>query len=190
MQEILLLDRELFSFLNSFHSDFFDVVMYWVSYKYTWIPLYALLVFLLVKHYKKSSLFAILAIALMITATDQGCNFFKHNVKRPRPCREEAELQPKARTLEAYHCSKYGFFSAHAANSMAIAFLMTSLLVPFYSKIAWFLIPWAIVTAYSRVYLGVHYPLDIICGGVFGLIIARITIKILNFNASFSRAKC
>jgi undecaprenyl-diphosphatase len=187
MDEIIQLDRELFQFLNSFHNDLFDVLMYWISYKFTWIPLYALLIFLLVKHYKKRSLIIIPAIALMITMADQGCNFFKHSVERPRPCREEAQLVPEARTLQDYHCSKHGFFSAHAANSFAVAVFMTSLLLPFYKKIGWILFPWAIVSAYSRIYLGVHYPLDILCGAIFGTIIARIILKGLNLLPTFSK---
>ena len=190
MEEILQLDRELFQYLNGFHNDFFDVIMDWISYKFTWIPLYAVLIFLLVKHYKKKSLIIIGAIALMITATDQGCNYFKHTVKRPRPCQEKSHLSPPARTLEGFNCSKYGFFSAHAANTMAVTIFMTSLLVPFYKKIGWFLFPWAIISAYSRLYLGVHYPLDLLCGGIFGLLIASIILRGLYLFPTFSKPDC
>ncbi|MFT6716566.1 MAG: undecaprenyl-diphosphatase [Saprospiraceae bacterium] len=188
MQEIIQIDRDVFQFLNSFHNGFFDVLMYWISYKFTWIPLYALLIFLLVKHYKKKSFVILAAIVLMVTAADQGCNYFKHSVERPRPCRDEAQLTPPARTLDGYHCSKHGFFSAHAANSMAVAVFMTSLLMPFYKKIGWFLFPWAIITAYSRIYLGVHYPLDILCGAVFGVLVARLILKGLYLVPKFSNA--
>jgi undecaprenyl-diphosphatase len=187
MAEIILLDRELFQFLNSFHSEFFDVLMYWISDKFTWIPLYALLIFALIKHYKKKSLYIIGAIVVLITVTDQGCNLFKHNVKRPRPCQEAAHLNPSARTLDGYHCSKYGFLSAHAANTFAVAVLMTSLLLPFYRKIGWFLFLWAIITAYSRIYLGVHYPLDVFCGAIFGGLLAKLILKGLRAIPTFSK---
>jgi undecaprenyl-diphosphatase len=179
--EIIHLDRLLFQLLNDVHSELFDLIMYWVSYKFTWIPLYLLLLFLLINQYRKKSIFIIIALALMIPATDQGCNFFKHTVKRPRPCREEAELIPKGRILQDYNCSKYGFFSAHAANSFAVAFLVTALLSKWHKRIGWFLYPWALVTAYSRIYLGVHYPLDIICGMIYGLVVAWIILKLLRY---------
>ena len=170
MDDIIQLDRTLFQFLNGIHNGFFDVIMYWLSNRFIWIPLYAFFIFLLFKKYQKKAFFALIGIALMITATDQTCNFFKHSVKRFRPCQERAQLTPPARTLENTHCGSYGFFSAHAANSFAIAIFMSGLLAPFFKRIHWLLIPWAAVIAYSRIYLGVHYPLDVICGTLCGII--------------------
>ena len=179
MQAILEIDRSLFQFINSFHNDFFDFVMYWISNRFTWIPLYVILIYLLIKHYKKKSIILLLAVFSMVAITDQGTNFFKKNMKRPRPCREEAQLSPPARTLPEFHCGKYGFFSGHSSNSMGIAILLTALLSTFYKKIGWILIPWAILNGYSRIYLGVHYPLDVLCGFTFGLIVARLISKLI-----------
>lgn len=178
MEMILQLDRELFQFLNGIHSPFWDVIMYWISNKYFWIPLYALLIFLIAKNYQKKSWLILLTVILTIVITDQGSNLFKKNVKRYRPCREEAQLNPPSRILADYHCSKYGFFSAHAANTFATAFLISFLLSPFYKRIFYFLLPWAVLNAYSRIYLGVHYPLDVICGAIFGTLLAFLAIKI------------
>lgn len=178
MESLLQLDRELFQFLNGIHSPFWDVVMYWISNKFFWIPLYALLIFLIVKNYRKKSWLILLVTIVMIVASDQGSNLFKKTVKRSRPCRTEAQLNPTARTLNNYHCGKYGFFSAHASNSFALAIFISFLLAPFYKHIIYYLLPWAIVNAYSRIYLGVHYPLDIICGAIFGIILANLAIGI------------
>jgi len=112
-------------------------------------------------------LLVMLCAAIMITATDQLANLFKYILfKRPRPCREQ-ELELLMRFV-ADGCGRYGYFSAHAASSMAAAVFLGLLLKPFYKALPFLLLLWASVVAYSRIYLGVHYPLDIITGMFFG----------------------
>jgi len=112
-------------------------------------------------------LLTILVVAVMIAFTDQITNLFKYIiVKRPRPCREE-ELQGIMRFV-APRCGRYGFFSGHSANSMAVAVFAGLLLKPYYKKLIFILLFWSATVAYSRIYVGVHYPLDIICGMTFG----------------------
>ena len=178
MDSLLQLDLKLFQFINSFHNEFWDVIMFWISNKFVWIPLYALLIFLIVKKFQKKSWLILLTIILMVFTSDQGANVFKNSFKRPRPCRPEAHLVPIAHTIDGNHCGKYGFFSAHAANSFAILVYLTYLLKSNHKKIFYFILPWAILNIYSRVYLGVHYPLDVLCGAVFGISIGFIFVWI------------
>ena len=139
-----------------------------ITDKLTSIPLYAVLLFLIYKKLGlKSVLILVLVVAVMITFTDQTANLFKYIIaKRPRPCKEE-HLQEVMR-LVAGGCGRYGFFSAHAASSMATAVFAGLLLKPYYKNLIFVLLFWSATVAYSRIYLGVHYPLDIVCGLAFG----------------------
>ena len=109
----------------------------------------------------------LISAALLITATDQLANLFKYVLfQRPRPCRVEA-LQEVMRFV-ADGCGRYGYFSAHAASSMGAAVFLGLILQKRYKYLPFLLLLWAVMTAYSRIYLGVHYPLDIITGMFFG----------------------
>ncbi|HAV55072.1 MAG TPA: phosphatase PAP2 family protein, partial [Aequorivita sp.] len=131
------------------------------------IPLYAFLLYLVFKHYGwKGTLVIIVCVALMITATDQIASLFKYGIKRPRPCKVE-ELQSLMRYV-ADGCGRFGYFSAHAASSMAAAVFLGLSLQKWYKYLPFILLLWAVITGYSRIYLGVHYPLDVISGMAFG----------------------
>lgn len=168
LDQLLHYDKELFLFLNNLGSSTWDGFWLVVTNKLTFIPLYVLLLFLVYKKLGvKSMLLLILVIAAMIAFTDQITNLFKYVIaKRPRPCREE-DMQNIMRYV-APRCGRYGFFSGHAANSMAAAVFAGLLLKPYYKKLIFILLLWSAVVAYSRIYVGVHYPLDIICGMIFG----------------------
>ena len=170
LDQLLQYDKELFLFLNNLGSSSWDGFWLVITNKLTFIPLYALLLFLVYKKLGlKSMLLLLLVIAAMITFTDQITNLFKYVIaKRPRPCRED-ELQNVMRYV-APRCGRYGFFSGHAANSMAAAVFAGLLLKPYYKKLIFILLFWSAIVAYSRIYVGVHYPLDIICGLFFGAI--------------------
>jgi len=170
LDQLLQYDKELFLFLNNLGVTNWDGFWLVITNKLTFIPLYGLLLFLVYKKLGlKSMLLIILVIAAMITFTDQITNLFKYVIaKRPRPCREE-DLQNIMRYV-APRCGRYGFFSGHAANSMAAAVFAGLLLKPYYKKLIFILLFWSAIVAYSRIYVGVHYPLDIICGLTFGAI--------------------
>ena len=168
IETLLQYDEQLFLFLNNLGTPSWDEFWRIVTEKWSSLPLYALLLFLVFKKFGiKATLVVMLCAAIMITATDQLANLFKYILfKRPRPCREQ-ELELLMRFV-ADGCGRYGYFSAHAASSMAAAVFLVLLLKPYCKALPFLLLLWASVVAYSRIYLGVHYPLDIITGMFFG----------------------
>lgn len=164
---LLTYDTELFLYLNNLGTERWDGFWQIVTEKWSSIPVYAILLYLVYREYGIKGTFVILvAVTLMITATDQLANLFKYGIERPRPCRVEA-LQGQMRFV-AEGCGRFGFFSAHAASSMAAAVFLGLSLRKKYRYLPFLLLFWAVVVAYSRIYLGVHYPLDIITGMFFG----------------------
>jgi len=111
-------------------------------------------------------LLSIVTIALLITFTDQMTNLFKDGFQRPRPCRTEGVMEHIRFIAE--RCGKYGFFSGHSSNSMAGAVFGGLLLRPYFKNLIFILLFWSVLVAFSRIYVGVHYPLDILCGLAFG----------------------
>lgn len=169
IEQLLNYDTELFLFLNNLGSETWDNLWLIITNKLTFIPLYALLLFLLYKKFGlKSMLVFVVVVALMITFTDQITNVFKRGFQRPRPC-GEADLIDQMRFI-AVRCGKYGFFSGHSSNSMAAAVFAGLMLKPYFKNLIFILLFWSAVVAYSRIYVGVHYPIDILCGMTFGAI--------------------
>ena len=163
------LDQQLFLFLNSLNSPFWDQVMHAISGKLIWAPLYLAILIYLGFRYKRKFLVIILFIILGVTLADQvSVQVFKNTIQRLRPCHEPA-LQGLVHLFNGECGGKYGFVSSHASNSFNIALLSLMFI-----KKRWFTISiliWASIICYSRVYLGVHYPGDVICGSMLGALV-------------------
>jgi len=174
---VQLLDEQLFVLLNSLGSERWDGLWLFVTNKYSWIPLYVALMYLAHRHGGLRNMLIILAlIVVMITVTDQLANLFKQGFERLRPCREE-HLKEIIRYI-APRCGRYGYFSAHAASSMALAVFLGLLFRKTYKHLVFILLFWASIVGFSRIYLGVHYPLDTLTGMVIGALVGFLTYKL------------
>ena len=170
MEEIILEDKQAMIFLNNLGNSTFDPFWILVSEKWFWIPLYVIFLYFLYKNFNKKSLFYILLfVALGITASDQIANIFKFGFERLRPCHDPS-LEGLLREVKCG--GKFGFYSAHSSNSFFVATYLTILLGKKIKQLPYFLFVWAAIVAYSRVYLGMHFPGDIIVGAIMGILLA------------------
>lgn len=159
-------DESVFKIINESHSDFMDTVMIFMSNKFVWIPLYAFLIWKIYKANQKTIKAAIIYVVLSVVWADQiSSSLFKPLVKRLRPSHVEA-FQSWIHIPNGAG-GQYGFCSSHAANAFALAMCYFLLTRNKYISIPLFI--WAAIVSFSRIYLGVHYPLDVITGAFVGI---------------------
>lgn len=174
MESLSNIDTDLFLYLNSLHTSWLDKVMIAVTQMWVWAPLYLLLIYWTVKQYGKRCWWVFLAVGVVVLCSDQlSAHVCKPFFQRPRPC-YNPDLQDLIYLPKGMAGGRFGFVSSHAANTFAVAAFLTPVLSNYRPWLGIVLYLWAFISSYSRIYLGFHYPGDILCGAILGILIGLI----------------
>lgn len=161
-------DKQALIFLNSFHTPLLDPVAYYLTKTEFWVPLYAYLLFLIFRDYRKNGWWVLLGVIITILIADRVTSgLMKPFFLRLRPSHDPS-LEGIIHIVNNYRGGRYGFASGHAANTTGVALFMFLLFRRSYRWIGLMFV-WAAIMSYTRIYLGVHYPGDIIAGALVGV---------------------
>lgn len=181
MEWLIYIDEKILLAINGAHCAFMDHVMWAFSDRFFWIPLYLFLAWLLFrKKGTKTGILSLVVIAGMIAVTDQTCSsLIRPLVERLRPSSLENPISTMIHLVNGHRCGQYGFPSSHAANTFALALFLGMLFRNRKYTIAF--LSWAFIISYSRIYMGVHYPGDIVAGALIGISYAILFHKLFIF---------
>jgi len=179
---IIEFDQQLFKIINrEMVSGMLDSLLYFWRNKYLWVPFYLFLISYLILNYRKEAYWILFFMILTFAMTDFiSSSIIKPSVERARPCHEKNEyLKPRVLVTCG---SGYSFTSSHAANHFGIAFFIMLILTKKKKLLSMLLFFWAFMVGYAQVYVGVHFPFDIICGALLGVGIAILTSELYKFS--------
>ncbi len=175
LEKLQQLDRQVFIYLNSLGTETWDPFWEFITKQVSWIPIFAIILFLAFKRLGwRHALLVIGMIMVLLLLTDQATNLIKNYFQRLRPG-SNPELEGLIRAVKTR--KSFSFISGHASNSMAVAFFLYRVLHPYIKYMGFFFI-WPLIFAYSRIYLGLHYPGDILVGYLFGLFTGWLVLKL------------
>lgn len=168
LQQLVQIDTDLFLTLNALHTAYLDPFMKLYSGKLIWVPLYVSLVYVMWRNLTwRQLLGGLLCVALVILFADQvSATLIRPYVARLRPANLDNPIAPLVHIVDGYRGGRYSFPSCHAANTVGLALYVALLLR--HRALTLFMLGWALVTCYSRIYLGVHYPGDLLVGALIG----------------------
>lgn len=180
LEQLKAIDNELLITLNGSDSVYWDSVMWIVTRTTTWIPLLLILLYVVLKNSDmRRFLMVVVALAVTVALADRlSSGLIKPIVMRWRPTHDATFLYT-IDTVMGYTGGRYGFVSSHAANTFSLFVFLSLLMRCRLMTILLFL--WACISSYSRIYLGVHFPGDILCGAILGTLVGFLTYNLFRY---------
>lgn len=180
LKPVIQFDRSLFYYINNkWSNDFFDAVMPFIRNQYFWVPIYLFLLVFVVTNFRTKAWWWILFFLATFALTDMiSTQVFKTFFERPRPCADAITSQSVRMLIPCSY--SYGFVSSHAANHFGIAMFLFGTMKQFSKRWIWLVFLWAFLVSYAQLYVGAHFPFDVIGGCILGLLIGQQTSRIFN----------